>query len=67
MRSLTIKAYTWLQARQTREEGQTVIEYALVVALVSIVLIGLLVGFGTEIIGEAKDAVADAFTGESVE
>jgi Flp pilus assembly pilin Flp len=67
MRSLTIKAYTWLQARHNREEGQTVIEYALVVALVSVVLILALVTFGTEIIVDAKNAVADAFTGDSVE
>jgi Flp pilus assembly pilin Flp len=62
MRSLTIKTYTWLQARHNREEGQTVIEYALVVALVSIVLIGILVGFGTDIIDDAKDKVTNYMT-----
>ena len=37
MRNLMLKAAAWKQARQPREEGQTVIEYALIVAVVSIV------------------------------
>jgi Flp pilus assembly pilin Flp len=62
MRNLTLKMATWAQARRVtaREEGQTVIEYALVVALVSIVLAGLLVGFGTAIINWAQGVVVPA-------
>ena len=61
MKNLMLKAYTWAEARRgPREEGQTVIEYALVVALVSIVLAAALVGFGQDIIGAATDAVSDA-------
>ena len=39
MQNLALKAYAWAQTRrQPREEGQTVIEYALVVALRKAVL-----------------------------
>jgi Flp pilus assembly pilin Flp len=54
MRNLLLKAYS---RRMAREEGQTVIEYALVVALVSIVLAAALVGFGNDIIDAAQTAV----------
>ena len=57
MRNLMLKGLVWAKARQGREEGQTVIEYALVVALVSIVIIALLVGLGNGIIESAQDAV----------
>ncbi len=46
MRDLMLKAAAWQQARQPREEGQTVVEYALVVALVSLVIIGVLATVG---------------------
>ena len=61
MTKLLTKAYTWVEARRNNtEEGQTVIEYALVVALVSIVLAAALVGFGEDIINSAKSAVEGA-------
>jgi Flp pilus assembly pilin Flp len=66
MRNLALHAYTWAQARKprfAREEGQGVIEYALVVALVSVVLAALLVGFGTGLINSAKDKVDTALGG----
>ncbi len=62
MRNLALKTISWAQARQPREQGQTVIEYALVVAIVSVVLAGLMVGFGTDIINAAKAAVTDAIS-----
>ena len=43
-----------------REQGQTVLEYALVVAAVSIVLMVALLGFGNNIIDAAQDAVNGA-------
>jgi len=54
MRNLALKAYVWAKVRNTNEEGQTVIEYALVTAVVSIALIVLMAGFGSGIIGDAK-------------
>ena len=57
MRNLILRACARVQLHQNREEGQTVIEYALVVALVSIVLAVTLVGFGNNVIGFAEDAV----------
>ena len=60
MRNLILKAYTWNQARKG-EEGQTVIEYALIVAVVSIVLAALIAGMGTGLIGRVETAVEAAF------
>lgn len=57
MRDLMLKAAAWTQTRQPREEGQTVIEYALVVAGVSIVLIALLLTFGNSVIDTAQSRV----------
>ena len=50
MRNLAIKAAAWKQARPIElkdEEGQTVVEYALVVGVVSLALIILLAASGT--------------------
>ncbi len=47
MRNLMVKAVAWKQAHQAREEGQTVVEYALVIGLVSLVIIGALATAGT--------------------
>ena len=58
MRNLTIKAASWVQARQPGEEGQTVIEYALVVGVVSVALIALMAGFGSGVISKATSKVA---------
>ncbi len=60
MQNLALKAYAWAQTRrQPREEGQTVIEYALIVAVVSIALIGIMAGFGSDLVQGAKDKLAD--------
>ena len=47
MRNLMIKAAAWQQSRTPREEGQTVVEYALVVGLVSLVIIAVLATAGS--------------------
>ncbi|MGE0598647.1 MAG: Flp family type IVb pilin [Dehalococcoidia bacterium] len=58
MKNLMLQASAWAQTRrQPREEGQTVIEYALVVAGVSIVLIALLLTFGNSVVSTAQDRV----------
>lgn len=57
MRNLMSKAAAWKETRQPREEGQTVVEYALVVAGVSIVLIAALFTFGDNIISAAQSRV----------
>jgi Flp pilus assembly pilin Flp len=64
MRNLTIKAASWAQTRRfhQEEEGQTVIEYALVVGLVSIVLAVALVGLGNKTVA-AMQAAVDAVPG----
>lgn len=55
MKNLALKASAWAQTRrQPREEGQTVIEYALVTAVVSIALILLMANFGSGLIADAK-------------
>ncbi len=60
MQNLINKAFAWKAARPIElhdEEGQTVIEYALIVAVVSIVLIAAVLGFGDAAVGRAKAAV----------
>ena len=64
MKNLMLKAAAWKQARPLElrdEEGQTVIEYALVVALVSVVVAVLLAGFGTNIVTWARGKVGNGF------
>jgi Flp pilus assembly pilin Flp len=60
MRNLSLKAATWLQARKgmERQEGQTIIEYALIVAVVSVALILLMAGFGTNVVSKAVSKVS---------
>lgn len=58
MRNLMLKAAAWGQARGPREEGQTVIEYALIVAVVSIALITLMGTFGVSLVNYAVSKVA---------
>ena len=60
MQNLINKAFAWTAARPIElrdEEGQTVVEYALVVGLISMVLIVALLGFGNSIITAMQTAV----------
>jgi Flp pilus assembly pilin Flp len=62
MRNFAIKAASWAQARrQPREEGQTVIEYALVIAVVSLVLVAAIATMGSGLIADVKTKVDAAF------
>lgn len=63
MRNLALKAYTWAYARKTRDEGQTVVEYAGIVAFVSIVLIAAILVIGDDFVDAAKTAVDGFSTG----
>ena len=47
---------------RNREEGQALVEYTLILALVSVVAIGLLDAIGTNIMGTLGDVV-EALTG----
>lgn len=67
MRNLILKGMAWTEARRARsladlrprhEDGQTVIEYALVVAAVSIALIILVLSFGQSAVSKASSKVA---------
>ena len=63
MRNLILSTMAWGQTRRKRdllrgpEEGQTVIEYALVVAAISIALIAGLLLFGNSVISKAQSKV----------
>ncbi len=58
MRNLIVRSVSWAQARQAREEGQTVIEYALVAAVISVALIIAAGAFGTDVVSAAVDVVS---------
>jgi Flp pilus assembly pilin Flp len=51
-----------LMSIRNREEGQALVEYTLILALVSVVAIGLLDAIGTNIMGTLGDVV-EALTG----
>ena len=57
---MTNKIAAWLQARTQREEAQGVVEYALIIGLVSIVIIGVLVTAGTGWINSITSNVTSA-------
>lgn len=61
MQELIRKAVAWAQARQP-EGGQGVIEYALIIGLVSIVLAGVLAAAGTGWINAVTTEVTDALS-----
>ncbi len=54
---------TWFTSVRDREEGQSLVEYALILALISVVAIGVLTAIGTNVtarLGEVRDALAGA-------
>jgi pilus assembly protein Flp/PilA len=52
------KMHLWLASLRDREEGQALVEYALILALVSIVAIGALQALGANVTGRLQD-IAD--------
>jgi Flp pilus assembly pilin Flp len=55
---LTQRIVAALQARTEREEGQTLVEYALIIALVSVALVGALEALAGGIEGVFNDILA---------
>jgi pilus assembly protein Flp/PilA len=49
LRSLPIRAYLAVAALRDREEGQALVEYALLLALIAVVSIGILTTLGTSV------------------
>ena len=49
LRSLPIRAYLAVVALRDREEGQALVEYALLLALIAVVSIGILTTLGTSV------------------
>ena len=54
-----LEMITWLQPRARREEGQALVEYALILGLVSVVTIALLSALGNDI-GSVLEKVTSA-------
>ena len=48
-RSVHIRAYLAVQALKHREEGQALVEYALLLSLIAVVSIGILTALGTNV------------------
>lgn len=47
--TMLVKAQLWLAGLRDREEGQSLVEYALILALISVVAIGTLTTIGTNV------------------
>jgi pilus assembly protein Flp/PilA len=59
LRSLAGRVYMTLSAARDKEEGQAMVEYALILFLVSIVSIGVLTLLGTQVSSVFSEIVAD--------
>ena len=62
MTGLLLKLIGIQQSIRNREEGQALVEYTLILALVSVVAIGLLTTIGTDVKGTLQ-SVVDALKG----
>jgi pilus assembly protein Flp/PilA len=51
LRSLPIRAYLAVAALRDREEGQALVEYALLLSLIAVVSIGILTALGKSVSG----------------
>jgi Flp pilus assembly pilin Flp len=51
LRSLPIRAYLAVSALRDREEGQALVEYALLLSLIAVVSIGILTALGKSVSG----------------
>jgi pilus assembly protein Flp/PilA len=52
-----LSRYSWLRRLPVRQEGQGLVEYALILVLVAIVVIGVLTTMGTKISAAFNDIV----------
>jgi len=51
LRSLPMRAYLAVAALRDREEGQALVEYALLLSLIAVVSIGILTALGKNVAG----------------
>jgi pilus assembly protein Flp/PilA len=59
LRSLAGRVYAAFSVARDREEGQAMVEYALIIFLVSIVSIAVLTVLGTQVSSVFSEVVAD--------
>jgi Flp pilus assembly pilin Flp len=59
LRSLPMRAYLALQGLKDREEGQALVEYALLVSLIAVVSISILTLLGTRVSQVFDDIYVD--------
>ncbi len=59
LRSLPMRAYLALSSLRDREEGQAMVEYALILFLVSVVSIAILTTLGTKVSSVFNEIVDD--------
>jgi pilus assembly protein Flp/PilA len=56
-----VRLQTWLDSLRDREEGQALVEYALILALIAVVSIGALTALGVSV-SDKLQGIADAIT-----
>jgi pilus assembly protein Flp/PilA len=57
-----LRMYTWFASLRDREEGQALVEYALILALIAVVSIAALTALGTGVSTQLQ-AIADEIIG----
>ena len=57
-----LRIYTWMASVRDREEGQALVEYALILALIAVVSIAALTALGTGVSTQLQ-AIATAISG----
>ena len=57
-----LRMYTWIASLRDREEGQALVEYALILALIAVVSIAALTALGTGVSTQLQ-AIATAISG----
>jgi pilus assembly protein Flp/PilA len=62
MLRMIVGLQTWFATARDREEGQALVEYALILALIAVVSIGILTTLGTNVAARLGD-VATAVSG----
>jgi pilus assembly protein Flp/PilA len=55
--TMFLKTQLWLAGLRDREEGQSLVEYALILALISVVAIGALTAIGTNVDARLQEVV----------
>jgi pilus assembly protein Flp/PilA len=58
MLRMVVGLQTWIAANRDREEGQALVEYALILALVAVVAIGSLELLGQGVVGKLDEITA---------